>query len=63
MNKELVGQLYCIGLNAKEIAEQLKEMGTLYILITGGEPFLYKDFKESFKIKRVYQTVSNVIGR
>ncbi|MEN8079416.1 helix-turn-helix domain-containing protein [Clostridioides difficile] len=24
MNKELVGQLYCNGLNAKEIAEQLK---------------------------------------
>ena len=25
--------------------------------------YIYKDFKESFKIKRVYQTVSNVIGR
>lgn len=31
-----------------QIAEQLKEMGTLYILITGGEPFLYKDFKELY---------------
>ena len=29
-----------------EIAEQAKEMGTLFILLTGGEPFLYKDFKE-----------------
>lgn len=30
------------------IAEQLRELGTLYILITGGEPFLYKDFKELY---------------
>ncbi len=29
-----------------EIAEQAKEMGTLFILLTGGEPFLQKDFKE-----------------
>ena len=31
-----------------EIAEQAKEMGTLCILLTGGEPFLQKDFKELY---------------
>ena len=31
-----------------EIAEQAKEMGTLFILLTGGEPFLQKDFKELY---------------
>lgn len=31
-----------------EIAEQAKEMGTLFLLLTGGEPFLQKDFKELY---------------
>ena len=31
-----------------EIAKQLKEAGTLYILLTGGEPFLYPHFKELY---------------
>lgn len=31
-----------------DIAKQAKEMGTLFILITGGEPFLQKDFKELY---------------
>lgn len=29
-------------------ADQLKEMGTLFILLTGGEPLLYPDFKELY---------------
>lgn len=28
-----------------ETAEQLKDMGTLFLLLTGGEPLLYPDFK------------------
>lgn len=32
-----------------EMAKQCKEAGTLYILLTGGEPFLYKDFKYLYK--------------
>ncbi|WP_455537622.1 radical SAM/SPASM domain-containing protein [Terrisporobacter sp.] len=31
-----------------EIAKQAKSMGMLFILITGGEPFLQKDFKELY---------------
>lgn len=31
-----------------ELASQAKELGTLFILITGGEPFLQKDFKELY---------------
>ena len=31
-----------------EIAKQLRDAGTLYILITGGEPFLYPHFKELY---------------
>lgn len=30
------------------IAEELKSMGTLFILLTGGEPLLYPDFKELY---------------
>ncbi|WP_455544005.1 radical SAM/SPASM domain-containing protein [Intestinibacter sp.] len=30
------------------IAKQAKEMGTLFVLLTGGEPFLQKDFKELY---------------
>lgn len=31
-----------------DIARQLKEMGTLFILLTGGEPLLYPHFKELY---------------
>lgn len=31
-----------------ELAKQAKEMGVLYILLTGGEPFLHKDFKRLY---------------
>lgn len=31
-----------------ELAKQLREAGTLYLLITGGEPFLYPHFKELY---------------
>lgn len=31
---------------------ELKEMGTLFILLTGGEPLLYPDFKELYKALR-----------
>lgn len=31
-----------------EIAEQLKNMGTLFLLLTGGEPLLYPEFKEVY---------------
>ncbi|MGP1436145.1 MAG: radical SAM protein [Phocaeicola sp.] len=31
-----------------DLAEQLKEMGTLFILLTGGEPMLYPGFKELY---------------
>jgi len=30
------------------LVEEAKNMGTLYLLLTGGEPFLYKDFKELY---------------
>ena len=30
------------------IADQLQEIGTLFILLTGGEPLLYPDFKELY---------------
>lgn len=30
------------------IANQLQEIGTLFILLTGGEPLLYPDFKELY---------------
>ncbi|MGN1344089.1 MAG: radical SAM/SPASM domain-containing protein [Traorella sp.] len=32
-----------------EIAKQMKEAGTLFILLTGGEPFLYPEFIELYK--------------
>ena len=32
-----------------EIGRQAKEAGMLYLLVTGGEPFLRKDFKEIFQ--------------
>ena len=28
-----------------DMARQCKEAGSLYLLLTGGEPFFYKDFK------------------
>ena len=31
-----------------ELAKQLREAGTLYLLLTGGEPFLYPHFKELY---------------
>lgn len=31
-----------------ELAKQLRDAGTLYLLITGGEPFLYPHFKELY---------------
>lgn len=31
------------------IAEQAKEMGTLFLLLTGGEPLMYPGFKELYK--------------
>lgn len=31
-----------------DLAKQAKEMGTLFLLITGGEPFLDKDFKKLY---------------
>lgn len=31
-----------------DIAKQARDMGVLYILITGGEPFLHKDFKKLY---------------
>lgn len=31
------------------IAKQMKQAGTLFVLITGGEPFLYKDFITLYK--------------
>lgn len=30
------------------IAKEMKDAGTLFILLTGGEPFLYKDFKKVY---------------
>lgn len=32
-----------------DIARQCKEAGSLYLLLTGGEPFFYKDFKYLFE--------------
>lgn len=32
-----------------EIVKQLKDNGTLFLLLTGGEPLLYKDFKKLYK--------------
>lgn len=37
-----------------EVAKQMKEAGTLFVLLTGGEPFLYKDFK------KVYNALKNM---
>lgn len=34
------------------IAKQMKKAGTLFILLTGGEPFLYKDFKKVYNALR-----------
>lgn len=34
------------------IAKQMKEAGTLFVLLTGGEPFLYKDFKKVYNALR-----------
>lgn len=31
-----------------DLAQEAKEKGMLYLLLTGGEPFLYKDFKELY---------------
>lgn len=31
-----------------ELGRQCRDRGTLYILLTGGEPFLYKDFKKVY---------------
>lgn len=31
-----------------ELAQQFKEAGTLYLLITGGEPFIYPNFKKLY---------------
>lgn len=31
-----------------ELAKQFREAGTLYLLITGGEPFIYPNFKELY---------------
>ena len=33
----------------KEIADQAKKAGMLYLLLTGGEPFLWPDFWELFE--------------
>ena len=30
------------------VAEQAKDMGMLFLLLTGGEPFLYPDFKKLY---------------
>ena len=35
-----------------EIGKQMKEQGTLFILLTGGEPFLYKDFDKLYNALR-----------
>ena len=35
-----------------EIARQMKEAGTLFVLLTGGEPFLYKDFDKVYNALR-----------
>ncbi|MBR4308627.1 MAG: radical SAM protein [Oscillospiraceae bacterium] len=32
-----------------ELAKELKEAGTLYILLTGGEPFLYPNFRKLYE--------------
>lgn len=32
-----------------EIARQAREQGMLYLLLTGGEPFLYKDFRQLYE--------------
>ncbi len=32
-----------------ELAQQMKQAGTLYILLTGGEPFLYPHFRELYE--------------
>lgn len=32
-----------------DMARQMKEAGTLFVLITGGEPFLYPQFKELYR--------------
>lgn len=32
-----------------ELAKQLREAGTLYLLLTGGEPFLYPNFRELYQ--------------
>lgn len=34
------------------IAKQMKEAGTLFVLLTGGEPFLYKDFEKVYNALR-----------
>ena len=45
------------------IAQQAKDRGTLYLLLTGGEPFVYKDFKklylELFKMGFIISINSN----
>lgn len=52
--KKTKGELERCGLKEKTVddwislAEQAKELGTLFLLLTGGEPFLKKDFKELY---------------
>ena len=35
-----------------EVARQMKQAGTLFVLLTGGEPFLYKDFDKVYNALR-----------
>ena len=35
-----------------EVAKQMKQAGTLFVLLTGGEPFLYKDFDKIYNALR-----------
>ena len=35
-----------------EVAKQMKQAGTLFVLLTGGEPFLYKDFDKVYNALR-----------
>lgn len=47
------GDLDCIrrektGAQWLEVARQMRDRGTLYLMLTGGEPLLHKDFKEIY---------------
>jgi len=51
-NDPLASQKEMSTAQVKDLIDQLAEAGTLFLLITGGEPFLRSDFIEIFKYSR-----------